>query len=159
MDIDTSEPQGLTIWIDGDACPRDVRKIVFRAAERVRRPAVLVANRDMAVPRSPWIRAVRVAMGFDVADSHIVRSAHPGDVAITADVPLAAELVALGVHVISPRGEVFTEDNIGDRVATRDLLQGLRDQGALMGGPAAFGDADRRRLAAALDRQLARSVR
>ncbi len=144
----------MTIWIDGDACPRAVREIVFRAARRVEVPAVLVANQDVRVPRSRWARAVRVAKGFDVADHHILRESAPGDVVITADVPLAAELVARGVHALSPRGEAFTEDNVGERLATRDLLQGLRDQGAVTGGPAPFGRADRQNLANALDRLL-----
>jgi uncharacterized protein YaiI (UPF0178 family) len=147
----------MTLWIDGDACPRPVRRIVFRAAERVEVEAVLVANSAVAVPRSKWARSVRVPKGFDVADHHILQESSPGDIVVTADVPLAAELVAGGVHALSPRGETFTEDNIGDRLATRDLLQGLRDTGAILGGgPPAYGDADRQAFANALDRLLSR---
>lgn len=149
----------MTIHLDGDACPRPVKEIVFRAAERLGIEAILVANRDLRVPRGRWVRAVRVARGFDVADHHILREAVAGDLVITADIPLAAALVPRGVHVISPRGEIFTEDNIGDRLATRDLLQGLRDQGAVTGGPPPFGEADRRNLASALDRILTRQAR
>jgi uncharacterized protein YaiI (UPF0178 family) len=149
----------MTIWIDGDACPRAAREIIFRAAERVEAPAVLVANRDQRVPRSPWIRTVRVPMGFDVADHHILREASPGDVVITDDIPLAAALVAGGVHALSPRGQGFTEDNVGERLATRDLMQGLRDLGAQTGGPAPYGRADRQNLANALDRLLTRVSR
>lgn len=151
------EGTGLTLWIDGDACPRPVRRIVFRAAERVQAPAVLVANSGVSVPRSNWIRTVRVKKGFDVADNHILKESSPGDVVVTSDLPLAAELVARGVHVLSPRGETFTEDNMADRLATRDLLQELRDVGAITGGgPPAFGDADRNAFANALDRLLGR---
>lgn len=149
----------MTIWLDGDACPRPVKEIAFRAAARTRIEAILVANRDLRVPRTPWARAVRVARGFDVADHHILREAAAGDIVITADIPLAAALVPNGVKVLSPRGEVFDEDNIGDRLATRDLLQGLRDLGAVTGGPPPFGEADRRNLASALDRLLTRATR
>ncbi len=149
----------MRIWIDGDACPRAVRTIVFRAAERVRVEAVLVANQDIQVPRSRWARAVRVGAGFDVADHHILRSSESGDVVITQDIPLAAELVAKGVHAISTRGEEFTEDNVADRLAVRDLLQGLRDAGQTTGGPPPFGEADKRSLASALDRLLTAALR
>jgi uncharacterized protein YaiI (UPF0178 family) len=131
-----------------------VRQIVFRAAERVEVPAVLVANRDLHVPRSRWVRAVRVAKGFDVADHHILREASPGDVVITSDIPLAFELVKRNVHALSPRGEAFTEDNVGQRLAVRDLMQGLRDMGTVTAGPAPFGKADKQNLANALDRLL-----
>lgn len=146
----------MKLWIDGDACPRAVREIVFRAAERLQLETIVVANREARVPRSRFIRAVKVPKGFDVADRHIVDQVGAGDVVITQDIPLAADLVPKGVHVISPHGETFTEENIGERLAMRDLMQGLRDQGAITGGPAPFGDADKRRLASALDRILTR---
>jgi uncharacterized protein YaiI (UPF0178 family) len=146
----------MTLWIDGDACPRAVREIVFRAAERVEVKAVLVANRALHVPRSSWIRAVQVPRSFDAADDHIRREASPGDIVVTDDIPLAATLVVRGVHAVSPRGESFDEDNIGERLAMRDLFAGLRDAGTITGGPALFGEADRRRLANALDRLLTR---
>lgn len=144
----------MRIWIDGDACPRAVRTIVFRAAERVEVEAVLVANQEIHVPRSRWARAVRVGSGFDVADHHILQSSAAGDVVITQDIPLAAALVANGVHAISTRGETFTDDNVAERLAVRDLLQGLRDLGQVTGGPPPFGEADKRSLASALDRLL-----
>jgi uncharacterized protein YaiI (UPF0178 family) len=146
----------VTFWIDGDACPKPARRIVFRAAERLAVPARIVANRDVLVPRSPWIRAVKVARGLDGADQHILRESSPGDVAITDDVPLAAALVSRGVHVLSLRGEAFTLENVGERLATRDLLQSLREQGLETGGPAPYREADARQLANALDRLLAR---
>lgn len=149
----------MTIHIDGDGCPRPVKEIVFRAAERLGIHAVLVANRDVRVPRSRFVRAVRVARGFDVADHHILGEAVSGDVVITADIPLAAELVPRGVHVISPRGEVYDPENIADRLATRNLLQGLRDLGEVTGGPPPFGPADRRSLASALDRVLTKRAK
>ena len=148
----------MTLWIDGDACPRAVRDIVYRAAERVGVEAVLVANRDLRIPRSKWVRAVKVARGFDIADAHILRAAEPGDIVVTSDVPLAAALVARGVHAMSIRGETFTEDNVAERLAVRDLMQGLRDLGEVTGGPAPFGPADRRNLASALDRTLTRAL-
>ena len=146
----------MKLWIDGDACPRAVREIVFRAAERLKIEAIVVANREARVPRSRYIRAIKVPKGFDVADRHIVDQVAAGDVVITQDIPLAAELVPRGAHVISPHGETFTEENVGERLAMRDLMQGLRDQGELTGGPAPFGEADKRRLASALDRILTR---
>ena len=147
----------MKLWIDGDACPRAVREIVFRAAERLRIEAIVVANREARVPRSRYIRAIRVPKGFDVADRRIVEQVEAGDVVITQDIPLAAELVPKRVHVISPHGETFTEENVGERLAMRDLLQGLRDQGAILGGPAPFGEADKRNLASALDRILTKA--
>lgn len=147
----------MKLWIDGDACPRAVREIAFRAAERLHLETIVVANREAKVPRSRFIRAVKVPKGFDVADRHIVDQVEAGDVVITQDIPLAAVLVPKGAHVISPHGETFTEENVGERLAMRDLMQGLRDQGEITGGPAPFGDADKRRLASALDRILTRS--
>lgn len=146
----------MKLWIDGDACPRAVSDIVFRAAERLQIETIVVANREARVPRSRFIRAVKVPKGFDVADRHIVDQVEAGDVVITQDIPLAADLVPKGVHVISTYGETFTEENVAERLATRDLLQGLRDQGAVLGGPAPFGEADKRKLANALDRILTR---
>lgn len=149
----------LTVWVDGDACPRSAREIIFRATERFELPAVLVANHDVQVPHSPCIRSVRVAKGLDVADHRILADAAEGDLVVTQDIPLAAALVARGIHAISPRGEEFTEDNVGDRLATRNLLSDLRDVGEVTGGPAPFGPPDRQRLANAIDRLLTRLLR
>jgi uncharacterized protein YaiI (UPF0178 family) len=148
----------VTLWIDGDACPAAVKRLVYRASERLGLPVRLVANQPVAVPDSPLVRFVRVKRGLDVADHHILAESEPGDVVISADIPLAAALVARGVGAISPHGEVYSEDNIGQRLAVRDLLHQLRDEGAVTGGPSAFGEADQRRFANALDRELTRRL-
>ena len=150
----------LTIWIDADAAPREVKEIVFRAAQRLSLAAVLVANKDLALPRgNPWVRAVRVRGGLDVADAYIAEQAQRGDVAVTADVPLAAKLVSRGVAVLDPRGMEYTEDNVGDRLSMRDLMDHLRTTGLVTGGPQAFDAKARRAFAAALDRVLTRARR
>jgi uncharacterized protein YaiI (UPF0178 family) len=147
----------MTIWIDADAAPREVKEIVFRAARRLALPAVLVANKDLAVPRgNPFVRAVRVGGGLDVADAYIAAEAAPGDVAVTADVPLAAKLVARGVAVLDPRGTEYTEENVGDRLSMRDLMDHLRTAGLVTGGPRTFDGRARQAFAAALDRVLTR---
>jgi uncharacterized protein len=150
----------MTIWIDADAAPREVKEIVFRAAQRLGETAVLVANKDLALPRgNPFVRAVRVKGGLDVADAYIAEHAQRGDVAVTADVPLAAKLVTGGVAVLDPRGTEYTEENVGDRLSMRDLMDHLRSSGLVTGGPAAFDGKARRAFAAALDRVLTRARR
>jgi uncharacterized protein len=146
----------VRIFLDGDACPRDVKDVVFRAAERTRVPVVLVANKAMHVPRSTLVTMVPVPGGPDVADDRIVQDSAAGDLAITADIPLAARLVAKGVIVIDPRGEVLDADNVGERLSMRDFFTELRDQGAQLGGPKAWSSKDKARFASALDRALAR---
>jgi uncharacterized protein YaiI (UPF0178 family) len=147
----------MTIWIDADAAPREVKEIVYRAAQRLGLPAVLVANKDLVPPRgNPFVRAVRVAGGLDVADAYIAAEAQAGDVAVTADVPLAAKLVARGVAVLDPRGTEYTEENVGDRLSMRDLMDHLRTTGLVTGGPRAFDAKARQAFAAALDRVLTR---
>lgn len=145
----------MHIWVDADACPRVIREILFRAATRSATPLTLVANQMIATPSSPWIRSLQVPMGFDVADAEIARRAEPGDLVITADIPLAAQVIDRGARVLDPRGEGMTEENIRERLSMRDFMQGLRDSGIETGGPAGFSAADSRAFAAALDRQLA----
>jgi len=147
------------IWVDADACPVPIKEIVYRAAERVGIEAVFVANRDLRVPRSPLLRTVRVSGGFDVADRYIAERVVPGDVVVTADVPLAAQVVARGATALDPRGDTITEDNVGERLATRDLLERLRETGMVGGGPPPLGKSDRQAFASALDRLLARRTR
>ena len=151
----------MRIWIDGDAAPREVKEIVFRAAKRLTVEAVLVANQWLtAPPGNPFVLAVRVDGGPDVADRHIAEHAEPGDVAVTADIPLAARLVEKRVLVIDPRGDEYTEENVGERLAMRDLLDGLRGAGMeLTGGPRPYGPKDRQVFAATLDRVLTRALR
>jgi uncharacterized protein YaiI (UPF0178 family) len=150
----------VKLWIDADAAPRDVKEIAFRAARRLELPTVLVANRRLPVPPgNPFVTAVRVEGGPDVADRHIAESAEPGDVAVTADIPLAAALVAKGVTVIDPRGEEFTADNVGERLAVRDFMDGLRGAGVETGGARPYGAREKQAFAAALDRVLTRALR
>ena len=129
------------IWVDADACPNVVKQILFRAAERTQTPLILVANQQLQVPRSRFVRAVRVSAGFDVADNHIVQQARAGDLVITADIPLAAEVIDKGCLAINPRGELYSEENIRERLNMRDFMETLRSSGIETGGPAAFGQA------------------
>ena len=147
----------MVIWIDADACPRAVKELVFRAATRLQLRVCLVANRPLTTPPSPLISAVQVAAGSDVADSYIAQHVAPGDLVLTADIPLAGLVVARGATALNPRGEVYTADTIGERLAVRNLLEELRWAGVATGGPAAFSGADRQRFAEALDRLLTRS--
>ncbi|GAC1593489.1 MAG: YaiI/YqxD family protein [Myxococcales bacterium] len=144
----------LRLWVDADACPREVKDLVYRAAERFAVPTVLVANSALSIPRLAHVSTVRVGKGLDVADAHIAREAAAGDVAVTADVPLAAILVRKGVVVIDPRGETYSPDTIEERLAMRDLLQELRDSGVPTQGPKPFDARARQQIANALDRVL-----
>ena len=144
------------IWVDADACPRVIKEILFRAADRVGVPVTLVANQALQVPRSRYIRSIQVGSGFDVADSHIVQQSETGDLVITADIPLAAEVIAKGCLALNPRGDLYTEDNIRQRLNMRDFMDTLRSSGVDTGGPASFSHADRQAFANQLDRLLAR---
>ena len=153
-------PAAFTLWIDADAAPREVKEIVFRAAERLSIPLVLVANARMPLPVGhPTATAVRVEGGPDVADRYIAEHALAGDVAITADIPLAALLVAQGVTTIDPRGAEYTSENIGERLTVRDFMEGLRGAGVETGGPKGYGPREKQAFAGALDRALTRAVR
>jgi len=147
----------MQIWVDADACPKVIKDILFRAAERVGIPLTLVANQPIPTPPSRLIRAIRVAPGFDVADNEIVRLLAPGDLVITADIPLAAEVIAKGGHAINPRGERYTPDNIRERLTLRDFMDTLRGSGIDTGGPAPLGQRDRQAFANALDTWLAQA--
>lgn len=147
---------GLSIWVDADACPTVVKEILYRAAERKRTPVTLVANQLLRVPASPWIRALQVPAGFDVADARIAQAVRPGDLVITADVPLAAQIIAKSAHVLDPRGTLLDEANIHERLSMRNLLDELRSSGVETRGPNAYSNADRQRFANALDAFLTR---
>jgi len=150
----------MKIWIDADACPRIIKEIVFRASERLKTPVILVANRGLEKHHTPLVTSVVVSEGPDVADDYIAEHASPDDLVITADVPLAARVVEKGGVALDPRGELYTEDNVGERLSYRDLLQELREGGLVYGGgPAQFGLPDRQRFASALDRTLTRMIR
>ena len=145
----------FTLWVDADAAPRDVKEIVFRAAKRLELTTVLVANHRLSTPaNNPWVTAVLVRHGPDVADHYIAERADPGDLAVTADIPLAAVLVEAGVQVIDPRGEEYTKENVRERLSIRDFMDSLRSTGVETGGPSAYSDADKRSFANALDRTL-----
>ena len=146
----------MTIWVDADACPRVIRDILFRAAERCEISVTLVANQSIDLPRSRYVRMLRVGSGFDVADNEIARRVAPGDLVVTADIPLAAEVVEKRALALSPRGERFTPDNIRERLNMRDFMDTMRASGVDTGGPAAFSQADRQAFANQLDRLLAR---
>lgn len=146
----------MQIWVDADACPRVIKDILFRAADRWQVQVILVANQLLSVPPSPWIRAVQVPAGFDVADNAIVEQAQAGDLVITSDIPLAAEAIAKQALVLSPRGERYSPDTIRERLNMRDFLDTMRASGFETGGPAAFSQADRQSFAAQLDRIMAK---
>lgn len=146
----------MQIWVDADACPLVIKEILYRAAERKQVSMTLVANKPLHTPRSKFLHSIQVGRGFDVADKEIARRMATGDLVITADIPLAADVIERGGHALNPRGEFYSPDNIRERLATRDLLAGLRDSGVQTGGPAPLDQTDRKRFADALDRFLAR---
>lgn len=146
----------MKIWIDADACPRVIKEIVFRASERLGLPVLLVANKSLAKHNTMLVESIVVADGFDVADDYIAENAAAEDLVITADIPLAARIVAKGGIAIDPRGELYTEENVGERLSMRDLMMELRSGGSVQGGPSQFGLADRQRFASSLDRILTR---
>jgi uncharacterized protein YaiI (UPF0178 family) len=145
----------MQIWVDADACPGVIKEILYRAALRVKLPLILVANQPLRTPSSPYITTVQVPRGFDVADKHIAQRLKPGDLVITADIPLAAEAIEKGAHAINPRGERYTPDNIRQRLAMRDFMEQMRSAGEVTGGPPPLGRSDRQAFANALDRLLA----
>ncbi|HEX8980610.1 MAG TPA: YaiI/YqxD family protein [Parasulfuritortus sp.] len=149
----------MKIWVDADACPAVIKDILFRAAERAQLPLTLIANKLLRVPPSPWIRALQVPQGFDVADRRIADETQAGDLVITADVPLAAQVIAKGAYVLDPRGEMLDAGNIAERLTMRNFMEGLRGSGVETGGPAAFSTADRQAFANRLDRLLAKRAR
>jgi uncharacterized protein YaiI (UPF0178 family) len=150
----------MTLWIDADAMPREIREVVFRATTRLGLTTVLVANQSLWIPPGcPGASCVTVAGGADVADQYIVDHADPADVAVTADIPLAALLVAKGLAVVDPRGREFTPDNVAELLSTRDLLYDLRGAGQIMGGPAPFHARNKQEFANALDRVLTRRMK
>ena len=149
----------MTLWIDADACPRPVREIMLRAAKRRGLPLVLVANSSLGLPAAPGVRQVVVPGGADVADLYIIEHAVPGDLVVTADIPLADGLVTRNITAINPRGEVYDKGSIGERLAVRNLMDELRGAGlAGRSGPAPYSDKDKQSFANALDRLLAQGL-
>ena len=146
----------MTIWVDADACPIVIKDILFRAADRAQVQVTLVANQWMRTPPSKYINSVQVPGGLDVADSEIVSRCEPGDLVITADIPLAALVVEKGAVALNPRGELYTADTIAQRLSMRNFMDELRGAGVNTGGPAAFNARDRQAFGNALDRWLAK---
>ena len=149
----------MQIWVDADACPGVIKEIIFRAAERLQIHTILVANQMLRTPPSKFIRAIQVPSGFDVADRHIVDQLTPGDLVITADIPLAAFVIERGAHALNPRGELYTTANIQERLSMRNFMESLRSAGVETGGPAALGQADRQAFGNTLDRFLAKHAK
>ena len=150
----THERYWMQIFVDADAFPNVIKDILIRASERLHVPLVFVANQPVRLERSVTISSIVVPSGPDLADDRIAELAQPGDLVITADIPLADRVVSKGAFAINPRGELYTEDNIKDRLATRDLMHELRDGGMITGGPLAFGKKDRQAFANQLNRFL-----
>ena len=149
----------MQIWVDADACPGVIKEMLFRAAGRTRLPLTLVANQALRVPPSPWIRSIQVARGFDEADKYIAANACAGDLVVTADIPLAAEVVARDAHALSPRGELYGKENIRELLDLRNFMDTLRATGVDTGGPPAFSAADGKAFANRLDAFLRRHHR
>jgi uncharacterized protein YaiI (UPF0178 family) len=146
----------MQIWVDADACPNVIKEILFRAAERLGIALTLVANKPLRIPPSPHIRALQVAAGFDVADKRIADEMQSGDLVVTADIPLAADVIQRGGHALDPRGGLYTRDNIEESLTMRKFMDELRSNGIETGGPPPFNQGDRQAFANQLDRILTR---
>lgn len=149
----------MQIWIDADACPAVIKDILYRAAQRKQVMLTLVANQPLRTPASPYIRSLRVAGGFDVADNKIVELVQAGDLVITADIPLAADVIKKGGYALNPRGDLYTVDNIQERLTLRNFLGELRNTGVQTGGPPPLNHSDRQAFANQLDRFLTQYVK
>lgn len=144
----------FTIWVDADACPTVIKDILYRAAERKKLPLVLIANQPLRTPPSPYISSLVVSKGFDEADNEIVRRTQAGDLVITADIPLAAEVLTKGGLALNPRGELYSTDTIKQKLTMRDFMETLRASGIQSGGPASLNQSDRQAFANQLDKIL-----
>lgn len=145
----------MKIWIDADACPAVIKEILFRAAERTKRHLMLIANHPVYIPPSPFIRMYQVESGFDVADNEIIKRLDKGDLVITSDIPLAAEVIKKEGVVLSPRGELYTKENIDSQLSMRNFMENLRASGVDTGGLSALNQNDRKSFADQLDKLLA----
>jgi len=149
----------MKIWVDADACPNVIKNILFKAAERTQIPCILVANQKIQTPPSSFISSRQVSQGFDVADDYIVQNIEAGDLAITADIPLAADIIDKEAIAINPRGEIYNKENIKQRLAMRDFMDQMRGSGIQSGGPATFNQQDRMAFANSLDKLLVNKVK
>ncbi|TAJ01800.1 YaiI/YqxD family protein [Pectobacterium versatile] len=147
----------MQIWVDADACPNVIKEVLFRAADRTQTQVTLVANQTIKVPPSRFIRTLRVSAGFDVADNEIVQRVEAGDLVITADIPLASEVIEKGGIALNPRGERYTSDTIRERLNMRDFMDTMRASGIQTGGPSALNQRDRQQFANELDKWLQQS--
>jgi uncharacterized protein len=145
----------LQIWVDADACPVVIKEILYRAADRTQTSTIFVANKLLRVPPSPFIKSLQVNKGFDVADARIVDELIAGDLVITADIPLAAQVIAKEAHALNPRGEFYSKENIQERLTMRNMMDELRASGIETSGPSTFNHSDRQAFASQLDRFLA----
>ncbi len=149
----------MKIWVDADACPGPIKELIVRAAKRLGINTVFVANKYIGLPDSSYLTSVRIGVDPEAVDQYIIKNAESRDLAITQDIPLASALVQKGIIAISPRGTLFSVDNIGERLAVRNLMQDIRDSGGITFGPKQFGRKDRQRFADTLDRELTRCMR
>lgn len=147
----------MHIWVDADACPKAMKEILFRAANRTETPLTLVANQALSTPPSAFINSIQVSAGFDVADNYIAQQTKAGDIVITADIPLAADIVAKGAYGINPRGQLYTENNIKQTLSMRNFMEEMRSTGQLSGGPPPLDQRDKQAFANTLDRLLAKA--
>jgi uncharacterized protein len=149
----------MKIWVDADACPGVIKELIIRAARRLKIPTVFVANKFISLPDSAYVSTVRVGMGMEVVDEYISRYAEACDFAITQDIPLASVLVPKGVTVINPRGELYTEDNIRERLSIRNFMQDIREAGGITPGPRQFGQKEKQRFSETFDRELTKCLK
>lgn len=149
----------MKIWVDADACPGEIKELIIRTAKRLKIVAVFVANKYISIPDSAYVSTVRVGMGPEVVDEYIVQHALACDFVVTQDIPLASALVPKGVTVINPRGELYTEENIRERLSIRNFMQDLREAGGITPGPKQFGQREKQKFSDTLDRELTRCMR
>lgn len=159
MCSDQLKSRPMQIWVDADACPKAIKEILYRAAQRVQVPTTFVANANLLIPRSPYLHFIRVAAGFDVADQEIARLMQAGDLVITADIPLAADVIERDGFALNPRGDFYTRENVRAALSMRNFMDHLRGTGTLTGGPAALSQGDRTAFANQLDRFLTKQVK
>jgi uncharacterized protein len=144
----------MKIWVDADACPGAIKELIIQRARRLKIPAVFVANKVISIPDSAYVAAIRVAMGLEVVDEYIAQYAEACDFVVTQDIPLASTLVPKGVTVINPRGELYTEQNIRERLSIRNFMQDIREAGAITPGPKQFGPREKQQFSDTFDREL-----
>lgn len=154
-----SESNKLKIWIDADACPKVIKEVIFKASFRLKIPVILVANSYISTPPDPLISSIQVEKGMDMADFYIVDHVNAIDLVITADIPLAALIVEKGAIAINPRGELYTEENVQERLSIRDFMKDLRDSGVDTGGPSSFGPKDKASFTNSLNRILTKLIK